>query len=111
MGYDIRMIRAWVRRARTTAKATGKTLTAVLDEINNAVLGSGAQDGGVVISTSEGGGTVSLSFPPGMRPLELAALNEEAIAWCHQFSDPNTPPIDSPRRIMRLRATFFKSKP
>src|SRR5262245_38376136 len=108
MGSDILIIRAWVRAAASTAKSTGKKLTAVLDEINAAILGGGVQDGQVLVSTSEPGGSVSFTLPPGHTPLELAALNEEAIAFCAQFPDPDSPDLTA-RRIKRLRASFAKA--
>lgn len=110
MGNDITVIRAWVRSAKRTSTLTAKKLTVVLDEINAGILSGGVQSGQIVIATSEGGGSVSFTLPPGHTPLELAALNEEAIGFCNQFSDPNNPNLN-PRRITRLRASFWRAKP
>jgi len=110
MGNDITVIRAWVRSANETAKQTQKKLTTVLTEIGSGILSSGVQSGQIVISTSEGGGSVSFSLPPGHTPLELAALNEEAIQFCNQFPDPDKPNLNA-RRITRMRASFWRAKP
>jgi hypothetical protein len=110
MGNDITVIRAWVRSANETAKASGKKLQAVLTEIGTGIMSSGVQSGQIVIATSEGGGSVSFTLPPGHTPLELASLNEEAISFCYQFADPNTPNLNA-RRITRLRASFWRAKP
>ncbi len=91
------------------AGQTGKELLMVLDEINAAIL-SGAQSAQILSSSNEAGGSVSFAFPPGQSPLELAALNEEAIAWCNGFTDPNNPPLTGGRRIRRLRASMWKAK-
>ena len=107
---DIALIRAWVRRAKGIASASGATLAATLDSINDAILGSGVQDGQVILSTSEAGGQVAFAIPQGMTPLDLARINEEAIAWCNQFTNPENPPMTQ-RRIKRLRVSFFRAKP
>lgn len=104
------VIRAWVRAASRAAKAAGKPLSTVLDEINDGILASGPQSGGIVISSSEAGGSVTFALPPGHTPLELAALNEESIAWCNQWPDPENPPMVC-RRIKRMRASFAKARP
>ncbi len=110
MGYDITVIRAWVRSAKATAGTTGKTLTQVLNEIGQQILSQGVQSGQVLIGTSEGGGSASFALPPGHTPLELAGLNEEAIQFCNQWPDPNNPNLNM-RRIVRLRASFWRAKP
>src|SRR5574340_759849 len=107
MVQDISHIRAWVRQAKRVAGQTGKPLSQVLEEIGEAVL-SGAQSCQIVSSTSEAGGSVSLTFPPGQSPLELASLNESAIAWCNSFPNPENPPLNG-RRIQRLRVSFWKA--
>lgn len=110
MANDILAIRAWVRRAKRVATATQKKLSEVLDDINDAILGGGIQDGQVVVSCSEGGGSSSFAMMPGLTPIELASLNEQAIAWCNSFNDPENPVLNA-RRITRMRVSFSKGVP
>ena len=110
MGNDVLVIRAWLRSAIRASKASGKPLSQVLDDINAAIMGNGIQNGQVVIATSEAGGTISMALPTGHTPLELAALNEEAIAYCAQCPDPEVPNITT-RRIKRLRFGFANAVP
>lgn len=108
MGYEIAHIRSWIRAALSTATQQSKPLQQVLAEINSAIYSTGVQNGQIVISTSEAGGSVSIAVQPGLSPLDLAELNEEAIAYCNQFPDPNNPDLNR-RRIKRMRASFFRS--
>ncbi|MGN6556216.1 MAG: hypothetical protein ACTHLW_21100 [Verrucomicrobiota bacterium] len=82
----------------------------MLDDINDALIGDGVQNGQILVSTSEAGGSVSFALPPGHTPLELAILNEEAIKFCNHFNDPENPPLTG-RRIQRLRASFWRARP
>src|SRR5262249_34920051 len=110
MGTDVLIIRSWLRSAKRAAKEAGKPLSQVLDEINSAILRNGVQNGVVVIGSSEAGGSTSFALPSGPTPLELAALNEEATAYCAECADPENPDLTT-RRIKRLRVSFAKSFP
>jgi hypothetical protein len=101
-------IRSFVESARTIGTQTGKPLTQVLVEIRNAIFSDELQNGKILISSAEAGGTVTFTVPAGHSPLEIMALAQEAIDWCSQFPDPNNPPT-SARRIRRLRASFDKA--
>lgn len=109
MAAPEKLLRAWVRRAK---RAVGKssTLAETLEAIGDALL-EGPTGGAIVISTSEAGGTVSFQLPPGHTPLELAALNEDAIAWAVDAGliDATELTIPAGRRIMRLRASFAQA--
>lgn len=106
----ITLIRSFVESARSIGAETNKPLTQVLSEIRNAIFRDELQNGKILISSAEAGGTVSFAIPAGHSPLEIMALAQEAIDWCHQFSDPDHPPKTA-RRIRRLRVSFAKALP
>lgn len=99
------LVRSFVESARAIGAEAGKPLTLVLAEIRNAIFRDELQNGKILISSSEAGGTVTFVVPPGHSPLEIMALAQEAIDWCSGFPDPNNPSA-STRRIRRLRASF-----
>jgi hypothetical protein len=102
------LIRSFVESARALGVQASKPLTLVLSEVRNAIFSDNIQNGKVLISSGEAGGTVTFALPPGHTPLEIMALAQEAIDWCNQFPDPNNPP-PSLRRIRRLRVSFDKA--
>ena len=104
----ILFIRSFVESARTIGTQTSKPLTQVLSDIRNSIFSDNLQNGKILISSAEAGGTVTFALPPGHTPLEIMALAQEAIDWCNQFPDPNNPP-PSLRRIRRLRVSFEKA--
>ena len=109
MGQDrTLLIRGFVESARAIGIQTNKALTQVLSEVRNAIFSDELQNGKILISSTEAGGTVTFALPPGHTPLEIMALAQEALDWCSQFPDPNNPPASS-RRIRRLRASFDKA--
>ncbi|MEY2466758.1 MAG: hypothetical protein QOD03_1279 [Verrucomicrobiota bacterium] len=106
----ILFIRSFVESARAVGTQTSKSLTQVLAEIRNAIFSDELQNGKILISTAEAGGTITFAIPAGHSPLEIMALAQEAIDWCNQFPDPNNPPATA-RRIRRLRVSFAKAIP
>ena len=101
-------IRSFVESARSIGAQTGKPLSQVLAEIRNAIFSDELQNGKILISSAEAGGTVTFAIPTGHSPLEIMALAQEAIDWCNQFPDPDNPPATA-RRIRRLRVSFDKA--
>jgi hypothetical protein len=110
MSDRILFIRSFVESARAIGTQTGKPLTQVLGEIRNAIFSDELQNGKILISSNEAGGSVTFGVPAGHTPLEIMALAQEAIDWCYQFDDPNNPPATA-RRVRRLRASFSKAIP
>lgn len=118
MGNDITKVLSHVRWAKGIAKASGRTLAQVFDSINNAIKANAFQvdargtitGGQVVSSTAEAGGSVAFAFPAGTTPDELVSVNEESIAYCNGFSDPENPNLTL-RRIKRMRASFWRARP
>jgi hypothetical protein len=111
MAAPQKVLRAWVRRAKRAAgNDSAGALAEVLEAIGDALL-EGPTGGAIVISTSEAGGSVSFQLPPGHTPLELAALNEDAIAWAVESGIISNADLTIPagRRIMRMRASFSKA--
>jgi hypothetical protein len=110
MADRILFIRSFVESARNTGQQANKPLTQVLADIRNAIFSDELQNGKILISTGEAGGTVTFAVPAGHTPLEIMALAQEAIDYCNQFPDPNNPPATA-RRIRRLRVSFAKAIP
>ncbi len=105
-------MRAWLSRAKRLANdASGLTVAEVLDQIGEKIA-EGVQDaGGVVVSTSEAGGSVSFAFPQGHSPHDLAVTNEAAKSLAVRMGlakaeDFIVPPA---RMVTRLRADFRRA--
>lgn len=79
-----------------------------LQSMRDALIEGNIQNGTVLISTSENGGTASFAIPKGLEPLGLLDLVQETIQWLSSF----TPPEDytyTKRTIRRMRASFSKA--
>jgi hypothetical protein len=107
MANRILLIRALVASAKNKAP-DGRKLTEFIGDIRDAIFADSIQDGKILVSSAEAGGSVTFAIPPGHTPLELMELCQEALDWCNQFSDPNNPP-ETQRRIKRLRADFSRA--
>jgi hypothetical protein len=101
MAYDITSIRVrWlVGVASRIAEKTGKeSATVVLQEIQDAIFQNDLQEGKVLISNTESGGTVTFAIPKGHTPMEIGDLVQMAIDS-----------ISGRRAIRRLRVSFRKT--
>jgi hypothetical protein len=116
MADRITLITALVASAKRRAP-DGRALVDFIGDIQDAIFSDNIQDGKVLVSSAEAGGTVTFAMPPGHSPLELMALCQEAIAWCYQFPNPNDPKRPDgtsaliPRRIKRFKVSFRKAIP
>lgn len=103
----ILIIRAFAASAKSLAP-TGTSLTDFLGMIRDSIFQDEIQDGKILISTAEAGGSVTFAIPQGQTPMDVMALVQETLDWCAQYPDPDNPPLCA-RRIKRLRASFAKA--
>ena len=94
----IRWIAGVAQRIAAQSGANGKSAVEVLQEIQDAIFHGDLANGKVLISNSEGGGTVSFTIPSGHTPLEVGDLCQKAIDY-----------LNGERTIRRLRASFLKA--
>lgn len=100
MANDLTLIRALAGSARRLAETAGMTpvefCEAVIDKLNQNEVANGK----VVIATSEAGGSVSFSLPPGMDALSTISLYQRVIDY-----------LANPQRfVRRLRVSFRKAE-
>jgi hypothetical protein len=102
------VIRALVRAALAANPANPKA------ELLTIITGKYTQEvtsGGILISTSEAGGSVSFSVPSNFGPFEIMSLAEEAIQFIDGLPDPTAITDDDlkTRRIKRLKVRFDRN--
>lgn len=89
------------------SEATGLSMKALCQSLHRKHFEI-VRDGLVVTQTGEAGGTMELSFPPGISAAGIALLASRALEWIDAQPNPDKP--RAPRRITRLRATFNRAR-
>jgi hypothetical protein len=97
---DVNLLRAIVASAESIGAQTSKTSGEVLAAIRDAIFRNDIAGGKVLLSTTEGGGTVTFSLPQDQTPQQLMVLIQLAIDR-----------INGARRVRRLRVSFAQSTP
>ncbi len=99
MAYDSSIRVRWLAGvAGRLGEQSGKEPVAVLQAIQDAIFQNDIQNGKILISTTEAGGTVSFTVPQGHTPLEIGDLVQRAIDL-----------LQGRREIKRLRGSFRKT--
>ncbi len=101
MAYDkilrVQWLASWAQRQ---GEATGKTPVQVLQAIQDAIAANDIANGKILISTTEGGGTVQFQIPRDHSPLEIGDLAQREINY-----------LSGKREIKRLRVSFRRTLP
>lgn len=86
----------------------GQTLVGAMRAVRDQKWTSDVVNGVTVISSSEAGGSTTLTYDRGFTPAELSTMAQTALAYLLGLVDPEDPPEARPRR-RRIHTTFHRA--
>ena len=108
MANDYIVVRGFAGSAQREGVRVGKTAVEVLDAVIDGQFNSVSKNGRTIVSTSEGGGSVTFNVDLALSPKGVISLATEAKDFITSQADPLNP-VTTNRRIRRLRVSLSKA--